>query len=189
MKVISSLVLLSLLVLLGAATAGAQTPDGEPPSEENVCDPWSGESQAFGLCNAYCEAMDCDSPDVKASERACERKFMQFMQLTGEAPPCTGLSCPCNGSADFPFFTSFLSATPPVIESCMSSQTGTSISVVLNTLFESAEADGEVDMEGSCGSSADNGGVPLPVTPEEGEVCALLLLMAAEDQEVTCEPL
>ena len=61
------------LTLVASAPAGAQpmelgTPDGQPPSMETVCDGQSG--AAFGLCNAYCEAMDCDSPDPQASPQA-----------------------------------------------------------------------------------------------------------------------
>lgn len=67
-------------------TSMAQTPDGVPPSEETVCDELEG--AAFGLCNAYCEAMDCDSEEPKASERACDRLFDRYMNKTGEEPPC-----------------------------------------------------------------------------------------------------
>jgi len=43
----------------------ATTPDGETPAEESVCD---GLPDAqFGICNAYCEAMDCDSDNPKAN--------------------------------------------------------------------------------------------------------------------------
>ena len=45
----------------------AKTPDGVTPAEETVCDGLSG--AAFGLCNAYCEAMDCDSDSTKASQK------------------------------------------------------------------------------------------------------------------------
>lgn len=64
----------------------AQTPDGETPAVENVCDSQSG--AGFGLCNAYCEAMDCDSAEPQASENACNKVFNKFEQLTGEVPPC-----------------------------------------------------------------------------------------------------
>lgn len=47
----------------------ALTPDGEPPSVETVCDELSG--AAFGLCNAYCEAMDCENAEVNANIEAC----------------------------------------------------------------------------------------------------------------------
>jgi hypothetical protein len=46
------------IILFAAPTASAKTPDGLPPSQETVCSGLTG--AAFGLCNAYCEAQDCD---------------------------------------------------------------------------------------------------------------------------------
>src|SRR5512139_2884239 len=50
--------LVALLVTLHPGALSAKTPDGAPPSQETVCSGLSG--AAFGLCNAYCEAQDCD---------------------------------------------------------------------------------------------------------------------------------
>jgi len=75
-----------LLLCLGTGAALASTPDGQTPSEETVCDSETG--AAYGLCNAYCEAMDCDSDDPQASENACNRVSEKFRQITGEDPPC-----------------------------------------------------------------------------------------------------
>lgn len=86
------LVLVGLLAL--AVAAVAKTPDGQPPSEETVCDNEVG--AAFGLCNAYCEAMDCDSPDHRASARACEQVKRNFERKTGRPLPCEA-TCPCGG--------------------------------------------------------------------------------------------
>ncbi len=77
--------LVSVFLLCGTV-AFAQTPDGETPSVETVCDGQVG--AAFGLCNAYCEAMDCDSGEPQASEKACSRVLDKFEQLTGGLPPC-----------------------------------------------------------------------------------------------------
>jgi hypothetical protein len=43
---------------------------------------------AFGLCNAYCEAMDCDSDFPNANETACNKVFDKFVTSTGGEPPC-----------------------------------------------------------------------------------------------------
>src|SRR4029079_16847694 len=75
-----------------AATASAKTPDGLPPSVETVCDGLPG--AAFGICNAYCEAMDCDSRHPHASAQACAQKLRQFQRITGSVPPCIA-DCPC----------------------------------------------------------------------------------------------
>lgn len=66
------------------------TPDGLPPSSEDVCDG----DPAFGLCNAFCEAMDCDSANPNASQKACDRVQANYERQTGSPPPCL---CPCIG--------------------------------------------------------------------------------------------
>jgi len=88
MKSIVALVLFSLLLSLGI-TSHARTPDGKTPSEETVCDGEVG--AAYGLCNAYCEAMDCDSYEPKASEKACNKVLANYEKKTGELPPCVDL--------------------------------------------------------------------------------------------------
>ena len=58
----------------------------------------------FGLCNAYCEAKDCDSDNPKGSETSCEQLSTNFQELTGAPMPCSELFspgsqlgiCPCN---------------------------------------------------------------------------------------------
>jgi hypothetical protein len=80
-----------------AAPAIAQTADGETPAEESVCDGQMG--AAFGLCDAYCEAMDCDSFDPQATETACNTVFDKFQIITGTPPPCE-VQCPCFDATD-----------------------------------------------------------------------------------------
>lgn len=58
-----------------------------------VCDDLRG--KAYGLCNAYCEALDCDW-DPNASERACEVLKSKYTSLTGESEfPCETMSFGC----------------------------------------------------------------------------------------------
>ena len=85
------------------------TPDGETPAEETVCDGLSG--AAFGLCNTYCEAIDCDSDFPSASQKACDRVAGNFERHSeGEPLPCEieePLDCPCQelwADAAEPFF-------------------------------------------------------------------------------------
>ncbi len=71
-------------VALALAQARAKTPDGSPPSVETVCSGLSG--AAFGLCNAYCEAQDCDTNPGRPS---CEVLRSNFEQITGSSVfPC-----------------------------------------------------------------------------------------------------
>ena len=74
------------LVLAVPLVASAQTPDGETPAVETVCDGASG--AAFGLCIAYCEAMDCDDNLPEASLYACESVRRTFNRITGGDVPC-----------------------------------------------------------------------------------------------------
>jgi hypothetical protein len=69
--------------------AMAQTPDGLTPAEETVCDDAHLTGALWGLCNAYCEAMDCDIESHYASQQACDRVLANFMVKSGGlAPPC-----------------------------------------------------------------------------------------------------
>ena len=62
-------------------------------SNPSVCD--SEKGRAFGLCNAYCEAMDCDW-DPTASENACAQIKSNYQRLTGnEELPCEQMSLGC----------------------------------------------------------------------------------------------
>jgi len=75
-----------MVLLLGPALAVAKkTP--------TVCDDLSG--KAYGLCNAYCEALDCDW-DPNASERACRSLRSNYTSLTGQSEfPCEKMSLGC----------------------------------------------------------------------------------------------
>ena len=58
MKLRTILTTAAAMLLLAATAAIAQTPDWMTPAVETICDNESG--AAYGLCNAYCEAMDCE---------------------------------------------------------------------------------------------------------------------------------
>ncbi len=67
------------------------------------CDSLRGQDRAFGLCNAYCEAKNCDSPENKDSP-SCKQLYHNFEKVSSESMPCDGSfspgsqlgSCPCN---------------------------------------------------------------------------------------------
>ena len=64
-----------------------KTADGVTPAEETVCDGLPG--REYGLCVAYCEAMDCESAAPHASEQACDSVFNNYLRASGgEEPPC-----------------------------------------------------------------------------------------------------
>ncbi len=82
-----------------APVTQAKMPDGETPAEETVCDSLDG-GTAWGLCNAYCEAMDCDSDDPRASDQACQRVLDNFMVHDPGPIPCEAPVCPCFDETD-----------------------------------------------------------------------------------------
>jgi len=73
MKILLSL-LMAIMFLGGQAVA----------EEGDICDGQVG--AAFGLCNAYCNAMECNSPEPHAAEIACTRVSTLFEQITGSSP-------------------------------------------------------------------------------------------------------
>lgn len=85
---------IGVVAVFAIATAGsvswAQTADGLTPAEETTCD---GLPKAeFGLCNAYCEAIDCDTREQPL--KACESLRDNYFELTGfSAFPCD-VTCP-----------------------------------------------------------------------------------------------
>ena len=89
-----------LIAFCSPISATAQT-----PYDENICDGLSGAS--WGLCNAYCEVMDCDSESPMASPEACSRVLANFARNSDGPIPCSplecefevsGTYCPCNTS-------------------------------------------------------------------------------------------
>lgn len=76
--------------VLATSPAWAQTPDEDPPADETVCTDAGLTGAAWGLCNAYCEAMDCDGEQPSASQMACDRVLLKFQDVTAPEflPPC-----------------------------------------------------------------------------------------------------
>lgn len=78
--------------------------------EEDVCRDSGLTGKGFGLCTAYCEAMDCDSESPNANETACGEVQSKFLETTGLAempcgagtgePPVASLECPCDFAVD-----------------------------------------------------------------------------------------
>ena len=79
--------LLALLFFFSSPALMAKTPDGMTPAEEDVCSIYN--DKLYGLCNAYCEAMDCGDEYQRATNRACEKLEQNFMKKSGgQLPAC-----------------------------------------------------------------------------------------------------
>ena len=85
-------------VTVGSGASFAATSDGGTPSSESVCDVYQGaKNGAFGLCNAYCEAMDCGDPLQHSANMACTKINDKFEKRFGFRLP-EGYSLDANGN-------------------------------------------------------------------------------------------
>jgi hypothetical protein len=167
-------VLLSAGFLLAWTGAAAKTPDGQPPSQETVCDAETG--AGFGLCNAYCEAMDCDSPNHHASDNACEHVKRNFERKTGRPLPCEA-TCPCN--AVLPLFGQ-LASGGATVQQCFADSEIISVTTPMGTFAVVRNA-----VESAfCSVSLSPPFIALTAT--DALVCRATLRKAAEDQGVPC---
>ena len=76
----------AMAIIEVAESQGGGTADGLTPSAEDICTKWGYSGQVNGLCNAYCEAMDCDSPTPQASDQACTRVYDRIIGALGDVP-------------------------------------------------------------------------------------------------------
>jgi hypothetical protein len=82
--------ILGTAALIATPAHAQRTGDHIVPSIETVCD---GDPYSFGLCNAYCEALDCNSPTPLGTPRACSNLLRNYQKKSGgKLPPC---ACPC----------------------------------------------------------------------------------------------
>ena len=72
---------------------------GQALADEESCEGLVG--AAYGLCNAYCNSLNCESGEQQASERACQAVRDNYYKRTGEELTCleetpsAGVPCPC----------------------------------------------------------------------------------------------
>jgi hypothetical protein len=163
-----------ILGCLVAGAASAKTPDGMPPSEETICDNETG--AAFGLCNAYCEAMDCDSPNHHASDIGCESVRRNFERKTDRPMPCE-VVCPC--VTGLTLFAQIVNGDVTV-EACLADETSLSV-IVEGGGFALVTS---VELPAFCIVS----GLPpmIEITPAEEIACRDVLRRAAEEQGISC---
>ncbi|MEO8383182.1 MAG: hypothetical protein ABI779_26230 [Acidobacteriota bacterium] len=162
------------ILVLSAGNVAAKTPDGKPPSVETVCDDEVG--AAFGLCNAYCEAMDCTDPNQHASNQGCQSVRENFEKKTGRPLPCT-VACPCG---------SLLQLFADITSGAVQVKTCVSDDAVVYVTTESGDyafvSTGVVNM-----CSVNNEPPLVVLSPTELLVCRVALRKAAEAQGVVCK--
>lgn len=190
MKFIQTLLpIASLSIILGVAPnlAGAGqmpeqfgTPDNLPPPMEDICNMTTG--AANGLCVAYCEAMDCDSDNPHASEKACTKTAENFTRITGEMPPCERV-CPCWEASALNAVTAENQLLPGDL-SCVDN--GFAEVIQTNTPLPNGQEGGFAvgNLQGDGNPLCATRDLPpflLEVTPEEGQVCSQQIRARCEE--------
>lgn len=90
-------------MIVSGPTMAQRTGDHVVPSIETVCD---DDPFSFGLCNSYCEALDCDSDTPLGTVRACTNVLDNYLKKSdGVMPPCeeVPVSCPCEFGSEEDF--------------------------------------------------------------------------------------
>lgn len=166
--------ILCALALFASVNAAAKTPDAQTPAQETVCDSETG--AAKGLCNAYCEAMDCDNPNVRANEQGCAAVKANYERKTGRPfLPCE-VGCPCIDQLQI--FADIVSGATPV-ERCVAD--ASALYLVLENGEFAVIADG---IPSFCSA---NGQPPFIVlTPAETLSCRVTLRKLVESTGVVC---
>jgi hypothetical protein len=172
------------LLLLCSGAALAQTPDDQTPAEETVCNSETG--AAYGLCNAFCEAMDCETDTPSASATACDKVRTKFQQIAGHDVPCVN-ACPCTRIPEF-------NATLANAGSWYNTTRGTGdgfISISPSPVFDSQEhaSASEPHYPGpNCEYRNRFTGtyLSIDVTPEQATACVQLLRDVVVSRGLTC---
>jgi hypothetical protein len=76
----------AMVIIAEIESQGGGTADGVTPAAEDICTKWGFSGKVNGLCNAYCEAMDCDTTNPQASAQACTRVFDKIIGALGDTP-------------------------------------------------------------------------------------------------------
>jgi hypothetical protein len=165
-------ILVFCILFIGTSSVFAKTPDGKTPSEETVCDNERG--AAYGLCNAYCEAMDCTDPNQHASDKGCESVLKNYEKHSDHPLPCL-MTCPCPELLQL--FADIVSGSVTV-----STCTFTDRLLVIRT------ADGQRAVIDSRGGNCNANGEPpfVPLDPTESLLCRVNLRKAVEARGVAC---
>lgn len=179
-----TLLIALLLVIFIITPCVAKTPDGKTPHEETICDGETG--AAFGLCNAYCEAMDCDSENPHASEKACSKIKSLFTKRTGRDLICSKetpeLRCPCLD--DIPEFAAFLKNIDDFMY-CY--DTGTGALLGIGDIANVEIITNGIDEIPICAYSNDDVFDFVEITYEELDSCENLLIDAIVNADLYCE--
>ncbi len=104
-RILSKVLLVTAMMATG--TAVAQTPDGETPANEGVCDVLAGGTPGlYGLCVAYCEAQDLDTMDKAPPNIKILENYRKKMKDGDPDMPCVKSPCACWSDEELASITS-----------------------------------------------------------------------------------
>ncbi len=183
-----------LLLLATMASAQSSPSDSEPvipdplpsapvPLTDSVDACYGQEGAAFGLCVAYCEALDCDGSNPLSTPKACAVLERIYAQVTHSVPPCL---CPCVNEAED--FVEALNGDFGLDECFFFGEEGVSNSTFISTddgrFFGGENFQDEI---GFCGFAFGTGDT-LFIDPAAADKCVVLVERAAEDADLQCIP-
>lgn len=145
---------------------------------------------AFGLCVAYCVALDCDAEHRHAGARACGRLQAAYLRFTGLRPPCVRATCPCSSfDANSIAAATWAKDERNLCGTLMNPTTG-GVAHQLELIDEGASdrtffTAGELGGEPSCSAFGLSNGEPIneelvPISEEEVAECIRVLQDAAQ---------
>jgi hypothetical protein len=190
------LYLLTIGVVLSCATVYAQTPDGETPPSEGVCnDLMYATPGLYGLCVAFCEAQDCE-PDFslanpfescKPASRKILENYRKKMQPGDPDMPCLRGPCPCWSAAEVPDYLQIIgSGYREEWRDCPDSDTCYFGSCIWNALIIFRIDTRDLTCYYVNGEIGGGESRYYPITPEEHISCVTLL---TENALAICEEL
>ena len=97
MKIFATFAAVVAVAVFNAVPAFAQTPDGDTPANEGVCDELIGGTPGlYGLCVAYCEAQDLDEFGVaRVPNERLLANYDKRKEFSDPDMPCIKAPCPC----------------------------------------------------------------------------------------------
>jgi hypothetical protein len=178
-RIVTASATLGLVVAL-TPTARAQTPDGETPANEGVCDELIGATPGlYGLCVGFCEAQDCEASidastgevtfdaDCKPSDPKLLANYNNRAGPDDPPMPCvndTITECPCWTEAELDAFEDTRETR------CTQNETETALRIVGPELEDTRVAFSQ------------------PVTSPEGSTCGYLHFEAGVIRRIETTP-